>query len=116
VVWGTGEEVRDFLHVTDLVRGCLLLLERHAVCEPVNIGCGKPSTIREIVGTILRLTGHKGARVLFDASKPTTIPYRAVSTAKAERVLGFVAQTSLEEGLRDTVEWYGRTVAKMTEI
>jgi GDP-L-fucose synthase len=106
VVWGTGEEVRDFLHVKDLVRGCVLLLEKHAVCEPVNIGCGKQATIKEIVGAILRLTGHKDARVVFDASKPTTIPYRMVATEKAARILGFLPEISLEEGIRDTVKWY----------
>src|SRR6202166_1182983 len=43
-VWGTGDEVRDFLHVTDFARGCLLMMEKYAVCDPVNIGYGAAMT------------------------------------------------------------------------
>ena len=59
VVWGTGDEVRDFLHITDLVRGCLLLLEKHATCDPVNIGYGQAVTIRQIIETICVRPGMK---------------------------------------------------------
>ena len=104
-VWGTGDEVRDFLHVTDLVRGSLLLLADHAVCDPVNIGYGKTVRIREIVDIILRAAGHK-ADVVFDATKPTAIPVRMVDTGKAKAVLGFEPSVSLEDGLTDTVRWY----------
>ena len=106
VVWGTGNEIRDFLHVTDLVRGCLLLLEKHAKCDPVNIGYGKTVTIKEIVEIILKAAGHEDADVRFDASKPTTIPVRMVNTDKAKELLGFIHHVSLADGLKDTVDWY----------
>ena len=105
-VWGTGEEVRDFLHVTDLVRGCLLALEKHATCDPINIGYGKTITIREVVRIILRAAGHEKANVVFNSSKPTAIPVRMVDTSKARRLLGFEPSVSLEQGLADTVAWY----------
>ena len=105
-VWGSGEEVRDFLHITDLARGCLLMLEKYATCDPVNLGYGKAVTTREVVGIILKAAGHEKARVEFDTSKPTTIPFRMVDTSKAKRVLGFEPQVSLEDGLTDTVRWY----------
>jgi len=110
-VWGTGNEVRDFLHVTDLVRGCLLMLEKHAVCDPVNIGYGKTITIREVVQNVLKAAGHDKAQVRFDASKPTAIPVRTVDTSKAKRLLGFEPSVSLEQGLADTVQWYRRSLA-----
>jgi len=106
IVWGTGDEVRDFLYVTDLVRGCMLLLEKHAVCDPVNIGYGKSVKIREVVEIILKAASHDKADVVFDASKPTTIPVRMVDTAKAKKLLGFEPEVTLENGLRDTVEWF----------
>jgi GDP-L-fucose synthase len=106
VVWGTGEEKRDFLHVTDLVRGCLLLLEKHAVCDPVNIGYGQAFAVREIVKIVLEAAGHVDATAEFDASKPTTIPARVVDTTKAARLLGFHPSVSLKDGLEDTVRWY----------
>jgi GDP-L-fucose synthase len=105
-VWGTGDEVRDFLHVRDLARGCLMMLDRHATCDPVNLGYGKPVTIREVVAIILEVAGHARARVVFNSSRPTTIPFRMVDTSKARAVLGFEPQISLEDGLADTVGWY----------
>jgi GDP-L-fucose synthase len=111
-VWGTGNEVRDFLHVTDLVRGCLLLLEKHAVCDPVNIGYGKTVTIKDVVGAILRAAGHDKAQVVFNSAKPTAIPVRMVDTSKAERLLGFEPTVSLEAGLADTVRWYCEQAGK----
>jgi GDP-L-fucose synthase len=106
VVWGTGEEIRDFLHVTDLVRGCLLLLEKHAVCDPVNIGYGEVVSIKQIVEIILKAADHGNADVRFDASKPTTIPMRMVDTKKARNILGFHPVVTLSQGLEDTVKWY----------
>jgi GDP-L-fucose synthase len=111
-VWGTGNEVRDFLHVAELVRGCLLMLEKHAVCDPVNIGYGKTVTIREVVGAILKAAGHDKARVVFNSSKPTAIPVRMVDTSKAKQLLGFEPSISLEQGLADTVGWYREQTAK----
>jgi GDP-L-fucose synthase len=108
-VWGTGNEVRDFLHITDLVRGCLLMLEKHAVCDPVNIGYGKTVTIKEIVQSILKAAKHDGAEVVFNSSKPTAIPVRMVDTSKAKKLLGFEPAMSLDEGLADTVGWYIQT-------
>ena len=106
VVWGTGDEIRDFLHVTDLVRGCLALLEKHAVCDPVNIGYGKTTSIKQIVEIILKAAGHDKIEVQFDDSKPTTIPKRMVETIKAKEILGFEPEISLSKGLEDTLEWY----------
>ncbi len=104
VVWGTGGEVRDFLHASDIAKGGLMALE-HATCDPINLGSGRSATISEIVDTILKITEHN-PEIVYDFTKPTTIPYRMVDTTKAKKVLGFEAQVSLEEGLRDTIEWY----------
>jgi GDP-L-fucose synthase len=105
-VWGTGEEVRDFLHAKDLVRGCLLMLEKKADCDPVNIGYGKVVTVKEIVKSILVAADYADAEVIFNSSKPSAIPYRAVDCSKAKALLGFEPTISLAEGLGDTVRWY----------
>lgn len=106
VVWGNGDEARDFLHITDLVRGCLLSIEKHATCDPVNIGYGNSVTIKEIVNIILQAAGNASAAVLYDDAMPTTIPFRMVDISKARRLLGFEPAVSLEDGLKDTVKWY----------
>jgi len=104
-VWGTGDEVRDFLHVTDLARGCLLMLEKYATSDSVNIGYGKGVKIKEIVEIILKAADHEKAEVIFNSSKPTNLPIRMVDTSKAKKVLGFEPRISLKEGLNNTVEW-----------
>ena len=105
-VWGTGDEKRDFLHVADFARGCLLAMEKHAACDPINIGYGSAVTIRQVVEIILDAAGHHDAKLRFDASKPTTIATRLVDTSKAKRLLGFEPRIPIETGLRDLVRWY----------
>ena len=112
IVWGTGGEVRDFLHVSDLARACLLMIEKYPVCDPVNIGCGRGITIKELVQAILKAAGHKHAEVVFDSSRPSAIPFRVLDTTKAKNALGFESMVSLERGLLDTVGWYKKMAAK----
>jgi GDP-L-fucose synthase len=112
VVWGHKDVVRDFLHVTDLIKGALLLLEKHCECDPVNIGYGEATTIGDIVNLVLKAAGHSNAKVVYDESKPTTIPFRMVDISKARSLLGFAPSVTLADGLRDTVEWYKNTGAQ----
>ena len=108
VVWGRADVVRDFLHISDLVRGSLLALEHLPDCEPVNIGSGRPITIGEIVEATLAAAGHNDADIVYDESKPTTIPFRLADTSKAKERLGFAPECDLVAGLQDTVDWYRR--------
>ncbi len=105
-VWGTGEDIWDFLHVTDLAQGCLLMLEKYAECDPVNLGSGRGTAIKDLVRVILEAAGHEEARVEFSASKPTTSPVRLVDVSKAGMTLGFKPKMDLEEGIADTLRWY----------
>jgi GDP-L-fucose synthase len=114
-IWGTGDETRDFLHVEDLARGCLLTLERHAVCDPVNIGYGQIVTIRDAVKIILEAAGYEDADLRFDPTKPTTIPHRSVDTTKARELLGFQPRYSLQDGLADTIQWYRAALTRTAE-
>ena len=111
-VWGTGAEVRDFLHVKDLVCGSLLTLEKNASCDPVNIGYGKTILISELVDEILSSVGKSNIEVVFDPTKPTAIPVRTVDTSKARDILGFTPSISLKEGIADTVSWYSDFASK----
>lgn len=106
VVWGAPTVTRDFLHIQDLVEGCLLLLEKYPTCDPVNIGYGKTTTVSEIVEHILQGSGHESAKVEFDESKPSTIPFRSVNVNKAKSLLDFEPSISLKEGLERTINWY----------
>ena len=70
VVWGTGEDVRDWIYVDDVVDAMLLATEHIDSFEPLNIGFGQSRTIKEMVALILKIAGHKAARVTFDPTKP----------------------------------------------
>ena len=100
-VWGSPDVVRDFLYVEDVVNAGLLVLEKGNSMEPYNVGSGEAIT----VGDIVKAT-DKTPAVFYDDSKPTTIPFRMVSTEKLENDLGFKKQYSFEEGIAKTVKWY----------
>ena len=103
--WGSPDVVRDFLYVKDVVNGALLILEKGESMKPYNLGYGNGITIGEILNAILTVTG-KNLDVIWDDSKPTTIPFRAVSTDRIKNELGFNPKYTFEEGIKETIEWY----------
>jgi len=107
VVWGTGKASREFLYVEDAARGICLAAQAYDGAEPVNLGAGFEVTIRDLAATICRLMGFTG-EVRWDPNKPDGQPRRCLDTERAERLFGFRATTSFEEGLRRTIEWYRR--------
>jgi GDP-L-fucose synthase len=107
-VWGDGSASREFLFVDDAVDGILRAAERYDGSEPVNLGSGREILIRDLVHTIASAVGFHGT-IAWDASKPNGQPRRQLDVTRAERLFGFTARTSFEDGLRQTVEWY-RTV------
>lgn len=109
-VWGDGRDIKDFIYVDDLVEGMLLAMEKIDGFEPVNLAGGRGHCLHDILDLILRLDGYAGARIEYDASKPTMIPKRLIDPSKARQVLGFEAATSMEAGLRKTIDWYRSTL------
>jgi len=104
-VWGDGSPTREFLYVEDAARGILLAAERYNESEPVNLGSSFEISIKELVETVARLTGFRGALV-WDTGKPNGQPRRRLDTQRAKIRFGFEARTSFEDGLRKTIEWY----------
>jgi GDP-L-fucose synthase len=105
IVWGTSDVVRDFLYVKDVVKAQLLIMEEGVPMRPYNVGSGVAITVGDIVEAILKATS-KTPKVVWDASKPTTIPFRMASTERIETELGFKPSYTFEEGIKETVEWY----------
>jgi len=104
-VWGTGKASREFLYVEDAARGIVAAAARYDGPEPVNLGAGFEITIRDLVELIARLMGFSG-ELRFDAAQPDGQPRRSLDTSRAERLFGFRAATSFEDGLRRTIAWY----------
>ncbi|RME81162.1 MAG: GDP-L-fucose synthase [Caldilineae bacterium] len=109
VAWGDGSPTREFLYVADAAEGILLATERYNESDPVNLGSSFEISIKDLVETIVRLTGFTG-RIVWDTSKPNGQPRRKLDVTRARERFGFVAQTPFEEGIRKTVEWYRATL------
>ena len=105
VVWGDGSAIRDFIFARDCARGMLLALEKGANCTPINLGSGQGVSIRQLVETILRCFPNP-PEVVWDTSKPSGQRIRVMDIGRAKEMLDFQPRTSLEEGVRETVEWY----------
>jgi GDP-L-fucose synthase len=105
-VWGTGEDVRDWIYIGDFIDAMMLAAEKIESYNPINIGVGKGYSIKEALQMILNVDGYTDAKVVFNSSKPSMIPIRLIDTTKAETILGFKARTGLREGIKKTIEWY----------
>lgn len=105
-LWGTGEPLRDFLHVDDLAVACLVLMDDYSEPGPINVGSGAEISIRELAAILAKITGFPG-RIAWDTSKPDGTPRKLLDNSRI-RALGWVPQTRLEEGLRTTLKWFRR--------
>jgi GDP-L-fucose synthase len=107
VLWGDGSPTREFLYAQDAAEGLLLAAERYDGPEPFNLGSGQEIRIRDLAQLIARLSGFEG-EIIWDTSKPNGQPRRSLDTRRAEQYFGFRAHMPLEEGLRQTIDWYKR--------
>jgi GDP-L-fucose synthase len=105
VLWGDGSPSREFLYVDDLVEGLLLAADRYDGADPVNLGTGVETTIRELAETVADVTGFEG-RIVWDSSMPNGQPRRQLDATRARELFGFEARTHLRDGLARTVDWY----------
>jgi GDP-L-fucose synthase len=104
VVWGTGTPRREFLHVDDLAGAAVFLMDNYDSPEIINVGVGADVTIAELAEQVARVTGYRG-RIVFDASKPDGTPRKMLDVTRLA-ALGWKASIGLEEGLRQTYEWF----------
>src|SRR5690606_15867299 len=103
VLWGTGNPSREFLYVDDAARALLLAAERLRTSEPVNVGTGRETKIRDLAEMIHSIVGYDG-EIVWDTSRPDGQPTRYLDVSRARELMGFEAEVELEEGLRRTVE------------
>jgi GDP-L-fucose synthase len=103
-VWGSGNPRREFIYADDFVEASLFLMEKYEGEEIVNIGFGEDVTIKELADTIAQASGFKG-KIVFDPSKPDGTMRKFLDTSRL-MTLGWKPKVKLEEGIRQTVEWY----------
>lgn len=103
-LWGTGAARREFLHVDDMARACLLLMERYDSSEIINIGCGADLTIADLADLVRRVVGYEG-EIRYDRSRPDGTPRKLLDITRL-RALGWAPSIPLEQGIRETYEWF----------
>lgn len=103
-VWGTGTPRREFLYVDDLADACVYLMNHCDGKEIVNIGTGEDLPIRDLAEMVARIVGFGGS-LRFDSSKPDGTPRKLLDVSRLNR-LGWQARTPLEDGIRQTYQWY----------
>jgi GDP-L-fucose synthase len=104
VIWGTGTPRREFLHTHDLADALRFLLENYDSPQIINVGCGHDLTVRELALLVAKVVGVD-AELVFDTSKPDGTPRKLLDTSRL-RQLGWQPRITLEDGVRDTYQWF----------
>lgn len=105
-VYGTGENVRDWLYVEDHCSAIDLIIRKGRVGEVYNIGGHNEKTNLEVVKTILKELGKDKDLITFVKDRPGHDRRYAIDPAKIHRELGWLPQTSFAEGIKKTIKWY----------
>ena len=108
-IWGTGSPQREFLHVNDMAKACLFVMEKVDAQDlynslgltHLNIGSGIEITIRDLAELIQKLSGYQG-ELIFDESKPDGTPRKIMDESNLKK-LGWTHSIGLEEGIRQTI-------------
>lgn len=112
-IWGSGNPMREFLHVDDMAAASVHVMELDSevygantqpMLSHINVGTGIDCTIRELAETIAKVTGFKGV-LTFDATKPDGAPRKLMDVSRLKS-MGWQANIELEEGLRDAYQWF----------
>lgn len=101
-IWGTGSPMREFLHVDDLAKACVFLLEDYEGDEWLNVGTGTDIAIKDLALLIKDVVGYEG-KLTFDTSKPDGTPRKLMDVSKLHD-LGWKHEIDLEEGVKSVYE------------
>jgi len=117
VVWGTGEPLREFLHVDDMATASIFIMNidksnYDSVTEPtlshINVGSGKDCSIKNLAELVSKVVGYRGG-IKWDVSKPNGAPRKLMSNSKLKE-LGWTPKMELDEGVQKTFDWYAENM------
>lgn len=103
-IWGSGTPRREFLHVDDLARASLFLLENYDAPEPINVGVGQDISIKHLAELVAAVVGYEGG-LDFDRSKPDGTPRKLLDVTRING-LGWKPEIDLRTGLKSTYQWF----------
>ena len=111
-VYGSGEQKRGFTYIGDVVEGTIkAALSENANGETINISSGSEISVNDLI-TVIEKTLGKKAKIKHTPEVKGDIISNKADVAKAKKLLNFVAKTGMEEGLKRTIEWYGKEYGK----
>lgn len=113
IIWGDGSPIREFIYAKDAAKGMLLAMEKYCVADPVNLASGEYITIGELAKKIINLY-HYNPKISFDTSKPSGQKRRVLTNNKGKATIGFKSETSLDDGLKATIDWYNNYQQTLT--
>jgi Nucleoside-diphosphate-sugar epimerases len=105
-IWGDGEQTRNFTYVKDITRALRLAAENITDGTPVNAGISRYVTMNEAVEYIFDYLGWNPDEINYMTDKPQGVRHRAADTTRAEELLGWEPQYTVEEGIKNTLDWY----------
>lgn len=103
-IWGDGTPLREFLHVEDLARACLLLIDEYDDSIAINIGSGQEISIAELARLVAKIVGFNG-EIVFDATRPNGTPRKLLDSSRITG-LGWYPLLTLEDGISSTYDWF----------
>ena len=106
-VWGTGSPMREFLYVDDLSNAIMFLINNNITHGLLNVGSGKEITIKELVEKIKIVVNFQG-EIVFNKDYPDGNPRKLIDSSKINE-LGWKPTVNIEEGLKQTYDWYLRS-------
>ena len=107
-IWGSGEPLREFLHVDDLSNAIKFIVENEINDNLINIGSGDEVSIKSIAETIKKVSDYKG-NLSFDTTKPDGNPRKLLDSSKILK-LGWKPEISLNDGLKTTYKWFKENI------
>jgi len=102
-IWGDGSAGRDIVHARDVARSAMFAIE-NKITQPLNVGNGRTFTIKSVIETLVEVSG-RDLEITHDLTKPTGDQFRVPISGRLEGY-GFKMSVSLEEGLKETYDWY----------
>jgi GDP-L-fucose synthase len=110
VVWGTGKATRDFLYVKEAAIGIINAMQRYSDTQPINMASGQEVSIKELAEAIAKHMEYSG-KLTWDKTKPDGQLRSSYNISKARKAFGFKPSTSIDEGIKKTVEWYKKNIS-----
>jgi nucleoside-diphosphate-sugar epimerase len=105
-IWGDGEQTRNFTYVDDIVSALVLANEKISDATPVNAGIPEYISINDVARAIFDYLEWEPDEIDHMTDKPVGVRHRAADTTRAEELLGWEPEYSLEDGMAETIDWY----------